>query len=428
MKNGEAKFLGALVLAGFAAAPALFSGDGDENWVVVWSTALVQPGILANVFQLPGAVHNQTIRNIVHPSAGGHTVRVRLSNAFGAAPVTFDAIHIGIQKRGANLLPGSGRPVTFGSGKSVTIREGAAALSDPVSLTFAAGQNLAVSLYISGTTGAITSHSAAFQSNFVSGPGNFSASETENGFRANVQSWLFLSGVEVLADSRISGALVAFGDSITDGDRSTVDGNKRWPDALARRLALAPDGPVFSVVNAGIAGNRLLGNSPCFGAGALARLDVDVIAQTGVRAVILLEGINDIAQPDIPKTSQYQGIRPCLAQAQITSEEMIAGYKQIILQVHAKALKIFGGTLCPYQGFIAWTRDGEAKRVDVNNWIKTSGAFDGVFDFAAAIADPHDPFKLARDKDSGDHLHPNDVGYAALANAIDLSLLRRVLR
>jgi lysophospholipase L1-like esterase len=333
---------------------------------------------------------------------------------------------MGIQRRGANLVSGSSRAVTFGGSKSITVREGAAVLSDPVSLTVATGQNLAVSLYIGGVTGAITSHSSAFQDNFLSGPGNFSASETEKGFNTNVQSWLFLSGIEILGESKVKGAIVVLGDSITDGDHSTINGNRRWPDILARRLASTHDGPSLSVVNAGIAGNRVLSSSPCFGASALARLDRDVLAQTGARVMILLEGINDIAHPDIPTNGQYAGLKPCLASPAVTGQEMIAAYKQIVLQVHAKGLKILGGTILPYQGFLFWTEAGETKRQAINNWIKTSGVFDGVVDFAAAAADPRNPSRLARDKDSGDHLHPNDAGYAAMANAIDLSLLREL--
>jgi lysophospholipase L1-like esterase len=191
---------------------------------------------------------------------------------------------------------------------------------------------------------------------------------------------------------------------------------------LARRLLKSQ--PIMSVLNAGIAGNLVLTSSPCWGVNALARLDRDVFSQTAVRTVILFEGTNDIGQPDTPTTSLPPQAVPCLSKAQITSDELIAGYKQIVAQVHARGLKIFGATILPFQGYAGWTQPGEAKRVAVNNWIKKSGNFDGVIDFASAISDPANPQRMNPKYDSGDHLHPGPAGHEAMGNAVDLSLFR----
>jgi lysophospholipase L1-like esterase len=224
--------------------------------------------------------------------------------------------------------------------------------------------------------------------------------------------------VEVLAPTGVKGAVVALGDSITDGASSRPDKNERWTDVLARRLLASHT--EIAVLNAGIAGNRVLTTSPCWGQNALARLGRDVLAQAGIEAVILFEGTNDIGQPD----TRAMENNPCLSRTQVTADEIIAGYKQIIARTHARGLKIFGATILPYQGFGAWTAAGEAKRVAVNQWIRTSGASDGVIDFDAALRDPATPARMAPQYDSGDHLHPGPAGHEAMGNAVDLALFR----
>jgi lysophospholipase L1-like esterase len=387
----------------------------DQHWVATWSTANAE-------VPSPATFKNQTIREIIHTTVGGQAVRIRLANTFGAQPVTFDSVYVGIQKNGASLVPGSNHVVTFGGSKSITIREGAEALSDPISLPVGSEQNLAVSLFASVSTGPATTHSIAFQTNYLSDAGNVASSEDASPFAKTSQSWYFLQSIDVLSSPDMKGAIVALGDSITDGVSSRPDTYERWTDVLARRLLSSQ--PIISVLNAGISGNRVLTNSPCWGVNALARLDRDVFSQTAVRAVILFEGTNDIGQPDTPTASLPPQVVPCLSKIQITSDELIAGYKQIIAQAHAHGLKIFGATILPYQGFAAWTQPGEAKRVAVNNWIKTSGDFDGVIDFASAISDPANPQRMNPKYDSGDHLHPGPAGHEAMGNAVDLALFR----
>ncbi|HWY06825.1 MAG TPA: SGNH/GDSL hydrolase family protein, partial [Candidatus Acidoferrales bacterium] len=322
---------------------------------------------------------------------------------------------------GAALVPRSNHEVTFGGSRSIAIPEGAEVLSDPVSFSVGSEQNLAISLFTAGETGPATVHGSAFQTNYISGPGNFAAEEGANAFIAATgpkitASWYFLSAVEVLAAADVKGAVVALGDSITDGASSRPDKNERWTDFLARRLLTGQT--KIAVLNAGIGGNRVLTSSPCWGQNALARLGRDVLAQAGIVAVILFEGTNDIGQPDAPATDT----NPCRSRTQVTADEIIAGYKQIIARTHARGLKIFGATILPYQGVAAWTATGEAKRVAVNQWIRTSRAFDGVIDFDAALRDPARPARMAPQYDSGDHLHPGPAGHEAMGNAVDLAL------
>ena len=390
----------------------LASGDdGPQRWVTTWTTANVAS-------DRPAAFSNQTIREVVHTTIGGSTVRIRLSNTFGTRAIRLDAVFVGLQKDGATLVPRSNHEVTFGGSRPIAIPEGAEVLSDPVSFSVGSGQNLAISLFTASETGPATVHGSAFQTNYVSDAGNFAAEEGANAFAKTTGSWYFLSAVEVLAPASVKGAVVALGDSITDGASSRPDKNERWTDVLARRLLASHT--EIAVLNAGIGGNRVLTTSPCWGANALARLGRDVLAQAGIEAVILFEGTNDIGQPDTPAGD----VNPCLSRTQVTADEIIAGYKQIIARTHARGLKIFGATILPYQGFGGWTAKGEAKRVAVNQWIRTSGAFDGVIDFDAALRDPATPSRLAPQYDSGDHLHPGPAGHEAMGNAVDLALFR----
>jgi len=395
----------------------LASGDdGPQRWITTWTTANVAS-------DRPSAFSNQTIREVVHTTIGGSTVRIRLSNTFGTRAIRLDAVFVGLQKDGATLVPRSNHEVTFGGSRSIAIPEGAEVLSDSVSLAVGSGQNLAISLFTAGETGPATVHGSALQTNYVSGTGNFAAEEGANAFAVatgakTTESWYFLSAVEVLASTSVKGAVVALGDAITDGASSRPDKNERWTDVLARRLLASHT--EIAVLNAGIGGNRVLTSSPCWGQNALARVGRDVLAQAGIESVILFEGTNDIGQPD----TRAMETNPCLSRTQVTADEIIAGYKQITARTHARGLKIFGATILPYQGFGAWTATGEAKRMAVNQWIRTSGAFDGVIDFDAALRDPATPSRLASQYDSGDHLHPGPAGHEAMGNAVDLALFR----
>jgi lysophospholipase L1-like esterase len=350
---------------------------------------------------------DQTIRDIVWTSAGGLAARISLSNRFGTHQVTFGQVNIGISAGGPFIVPGSSHRVTFAGATSITIAPGAAAVSDPVAMAIPAQTDLAVSLYARGPTGPATYHSDAQQVNYVSPSGDYADSGSGAGFTITSQHWYFLDEVDVQAGPATGGTIVAFGDSITDGYRSTVGADDRWPNDLARRLLADRPGQASPVVDEGIAGNQVLGDSDLFGVNAEARFLPDALAVSGARYVILLEGINDI------------GFTRTLAAAQI-----IGGYEYLIAAAHAAGLKVFGATLTPFQGAGYYSAAREAVREAVNHWIGTSGAFDGVIDFDRAVRDPADRLRLLPAYDSGDHLHPNDAGYQAMADAVDLALFQ----
>ncbi len=405
----------ALLISGFALPQAVSAKKkaANQHWVGTWSTSPVSEG---------QAFENQTLRQIVHISIGGDWLRVRFSNRFGTVPLVIDAASIGIQDVGAAGVPGSLRILTFGGEASVAIAAGAKVLSDPVELTVADEADLAVSLYVSEDTGGSTTHSSAWQTSYISPDGDFTADEVmpilpeEEGMTT---SWFWLTGVEVLAD-RKTHAVVTLGDSITEGccNPDDTDTNTRYPDWLARRLLARHRGkPKLAVLNAGISGNRVLNDF--FGPNAQVRLDPDVLTQSGVTHVILLEGINDIGFPELPFLPNP---------FPVSAEEIIAGYKQIIERVHAMGLKILVGTLTPFEGFDLpgyYTPEGELKRQIINAWIRTGNAFDGVVDFDEAIRDPGNPTTMLPLYDSGDHLHPSAAGYERMAEEVDLKLLKK---
>ena len=352
--------------------------------------------------------NNQTLRQIVHASIGGDRVRVVLSNAFGSAPLSVGAAHVALREKDAAIAPKSDRVLTFAASPSTTIPAGAVIVSDPVNLTLPAFADLAIDLYLPGDTASstspLTTHAGAQQTSYVSPAGDHTGA-VDMPVMTMTQSWFFLSRVEVAASEEV-GAVVTFGDSITDGTRSTPNSNSRWPDQLARRLAM--QNIRMGVLNEGIAGNRVLGDGA--GVNALARFDRDVLVQTGVTHVIVLESINDIGLArDNPSP---------------TAADLIAGQQQLIERAHARGLKIFGATLTPFEGAAYWTRDGEAKRGALNEWIRTGKAYDGVIDFDMAVRDPGAPTRLQQQFNPGDNLHMTDAGYQAMANAVDLALFK----
>lgn len=408
------------------------AGRTNEHWVGTWATAEVgrpqtvppqaappaptppgQPAQGQNAAPAPFLhFNNQTLRQIVHTSIGGSRARVILSNGFGTSPLTIAAAHIALRNKEAAIMPGSDRTLTFSGRPSITIPAGAIVYSDPVDLRVPPLADLAIDLYLPGDTNTpspLTMHNGAFQTNHISQTGNH-VGMTTLPLVATTQSWFLLSRVEVMAPESV-GAVVAFGDSITDGTRSTPDTNNRWPDHLARRLTARPNNVEIGVLNAGIAGNRVLSEG-AFSAGinALARFERHVLGQAGVTHVVVLEGINDIGQA-------RQNPTP-------TAEDIIAGHTQLIERARTRGLKIYGATLTPFEGANYFTREGEAKRQLVNQWIRTSKAYDAVIDFDAATRDPANPTRFLAQYDSGDHLHPNDAGYQAMANAIDLALFK----
>jgi lysophospholipase L1-like esterase len=356
---------------------------------------------------------NQTIRNVVFTSVSGDLVRVRFTNTFGDQPLQIGAASIAVAGSGA-ATNGGNVPLTFGGQRSVQIPIGAEALSDPVRLHVPALQELAVSVYAPTPTGSATLHSLGRQTTYVAS-GDHTGDSSGSAYSTLDESWYFIDSIDVVAQPQVRGTVVTFGDSITDGFNSTVNANARWPNDLARRLDSRRG--TLAVADEGISGDRVLTSDLCCGVNALARFDRDVLERAGATEVILLMGINDIGfsvTPPNPVTNPL----PDVSAAQI-----IAGYQQIIAQAHAAGLKIFGATLTPFKGAGYFSAAGEAKREAVNNWILTSGAFDGVIDFASVVADPSDPTMMAPQFDSGDHLHPNDAGYQAMANAIPLGLL-----
>jgi lysophospholipase L1-like esterase len=361
---------------------------------------------------------DQTLRQIGHVSIGGSRVRVVLANSLGTLPLRIGAAQVALRDKGASIVDGSSRALTFGGIAQPVIPAGALLASDPVDLKVQDFGDLVVDLYLPEDTAAwkspLTVHPASWQVNYVSTPGNHAGATTfpvasttayRRGDGLPSASSFFLSRIEVVAP-QATGVLVAFGDSITDGTQSGIDQNRRWPDILASRLAAA--GIRLSVVNGGIGGGRVLDDG--VGPNALARFDRDVLAQPGVTHVTVLEGVNDIG---------VAGAKPSPSAA-----DLISGHRQLIDRAHARGLRIYGATLTPFEGAAYWTPEGEAKRQALNTWIRTSGAYDAVLDFAAVVQDPAHPSKTRAEYDSGDHLHLSPAGYAAMANSVDLQLFR----
>jgi lysophospholipase L1-like esterase len=354
--------------------------------------------------------NNQTLRQVVRSSIGGNRARVTASNAFGTAPLTIGAAQIALRDKDSSIAAGSARALTFSGRPTITIPAGAMVYSDPVNLDVPALADLVVDIYLPGNTNTpspVTMHNGARQTSYISETGNH-VGVPALPVVAATQSWFFLTRVDVQGP-QVAGAIVAFGDSITDGAGSTPDTNRRWPNRLAERLMAQPGSARMSVLNAGIGGNRVLSEGN-FNAGvnALARFERDALSQSGVTHVIVLEGINDIS-------NARQNPTP-------TAEDIIAIHKQMIERAHTRGVKIYGATLTPNEGAGGFTKEGEAKRQAINQWIRTSKAYDGVIDFDAITRDPGHPTRFLPAYDSGDHLHPSDAGYQAMGDHIDLTL------
>jgi lysophospholipase L1-like esterase len=386
-------------------------GRGNQpTWVSTWAAS---PQVAVPDTPAATGFDDQTIRNIVFTSVGGNVVRVRFTNTFGTTPLEIGAASIAVAGTGAGTT-GPPIPLTFGGQSSIQIPDGSEALSDPVRMNVPRLTDLSVSVYVPQMTGPATQHALGQQVNYIAS-GNHTADSSGTAYTGQTQSWFFIDSVDVSSRDDRLGTLVTFGDSITDGFASTVGANARWPNDLARRLDSRSD--TLAVADEGISGDRVLTSDLCCGVNALNRFDRDVVDRAGAKEVILLMGINDIGfsvtQPN-PDTNPL---------TDVSAAQIIAGYQQIIAQAHAAGLKIIGATLTPFKGAAYYSKAGEAKREAVNHWILTSGAFDGVIDFAKVVADPSDPTMMASQYDSGDHLHPDDKGYQAMANAIPLRLI-----
>jgi len=345
----------------------------------------------------------QTLRLIVRTSIGGDHARIRLSNEYGDRPLVIESAHVAVRDSGAAIVTATDRALAFGGKSGITLRPGAVALSDPVALDVPRLADIAVSLYLADSARLVTRHAAAHQTSYV-GRGNTVGARTFVP-DTSITQWPFLVGLDV-TNAAATGVIVTLGNSITDGTASTLDANRRWPNVLAERLLKANE-PAKGVANHGIGGNRVL----TFGAGpsALARFDRDVLMTPGVTHIVLLEGINDIG------ASARDGV---------TADEIIQGYRQLIARAHDRGLVIIGATLTPAGPRANFTPELEAKRAAVNAFVRAAGNFDAVIDFDAATRDPAHPTQFLPAYDSGDHLHPNDAGYKAMGESIDLAAFR----
>ena len=354
---------------------------------------------------------DSTLREIVHTSITGKSLRVRLTNEFGAAPLRIDAATIAASTGTSGIDAASLHDLTFDGSPSIVIPPGAQALTDPVAMETPASASLAISFYLPlQQISDVSVHSAAQQDNFIlTGNHVRDASFTQP---VITPSWYFLKGVDVEPANPHATAIVTFGDSITDGALSTENANHRWPDYLTTRLQSNPATAHLAVLDEGIGGNCILVH--CVGQNALARFDRDVLSQAGVKYVIVLEGINDIGRLHTPNQPNYK----------LTADDLEQGLAQLVARAHEHGIKVFGATLTPYKGAGYFTENGEQIRQALNHWILTSGVFDGAIDFDKATRDPANPLTFNPQYDSGDHLHPKDAGYAAMADSIDLSLFR----
>ena len=398
------------------ALPSLSSAAAPAHWIATWCASPAP--LLSSPEERKKAnleFQDQTIREIVHASIGSNTVRVRLSNAFGKQTVDIGSAHIALRDKASSIEAGSDRALSFGGRPSVSIPPNALILSDPVTLDVPASADLAISIYVPRPATGAGIHYSAQQTSYIASGNQTTAASLEDA--TTTTSWIFLSGVDVL--TRDSGAtIVAFGDSITDGAKSTVDANLRWPNILSNRLLAKHKN--FGVLDAGIGGNRILHDASAnvrFGINALARFDADVLAQADVKYLIVLEGINDLGHAGTSAP----------ASETVSADDIIAGMKQMIERAHEKGIAVIGATLTPFEGASSpgyFSPEKEVKRKVINEWIRTSKAFDGVIDFDKAMRDPQNPDRMLSAYDSGDHLHPGDAGYRAMGESIDLSLFK----
>jgi lysophospholipase L1-like esterase len=382
-----------------------------QRWTATWSPSqsatAARPA--AGAVDRVTTLVNATLRQVIHTTIGGDRVRVRISNEYGDRPLVIGRVHVALRTSGSSINAASDRPLMFDGKERVVVRTGSVVTSDPLAFNVPALSDLVVTMYLPDSARTSTRHALALQTNYISRSGDATTSAT---FTADttMHQWLFLTGVDVV-NQRATGAIVAIGNSITDGAAATDDSNCRWPDVLARRLLESKSEPVKSVVNAGISGNRVLTSGT--GPSLVARFDRDVLSIPGVTHVIILEGINDI------------GYFPSTAPGAVSAEEIIFGYKQVIQRAHERGLVVFGATLTPIEGMgPGATPDMDVRRQAVNTWIRGSKVFDGVIDFDLATRDPAQPGRFLPLYDSGDHLHPSDAGYKAMGDAIDLKLFR----
>ncbi|MFB8181402.1 SGNH/GDSL hydrolase family protein [Streptomyces sp. NPDC055966] len=375
-----------------AAAP-LPASVTRATGVVTWA---------ASADRMSEGAADEGYRMIVHTSVGGSGLRVRVTNAFGDRPLTLDSVWAGRRDHGAALRRGSNRRLTFGGARTVTVAPGAVAWSDPLPGTLPPGTDLAVSLHTPAAAGPATGHGMAMQTSYT-GPGNHTAEESGANWTRATGSWWYLDAVSVRPSRAAVRAVAALGDSITDGWHSTTDLNRRWPDYLARRLNTART-DLKGVANEGISGNQVLTDGA--GQSALHRLDRDVLSLPGVRTVFLFEGVNDLK-----------------AHTGVTAARLVAGYREIARRAHAAGKCVVAATVGPFKGWPEWDPAAETVRQEVNRYLRTTRDVDALTDFDRVLRSPYDPERILPFFDGGDHLHPNDKGMQAMADAVDLGRL-----
>ena len=384
--------------------------QSNTHWVGTWATSPMAAKNESAKFGAPGT-DGSTIREIVHISIGGPSIRVILTNEFGIDPLTIGAAQIALSSGGNAIAADSSAPLSFSGRPSIIIPPGALVVSDPVAFKVAPASNLAISLFLPDQpVNQLTFHPFADQTNYLVAGNAVNAPSLDT--PTTFFTWDFLKGIDVSADEKAA-SIVTFGDSITDGAHSTRDANARWPDVLARRLQADKKTANLGILNQGIGGNRILHDTT--GPSALARFDRDVLAQAGVKYLIIMESINDIGHATDPA-------RPYDV---VTADDLIAGLSQLATRAHTHGIKVFGATLTPFVGAKYQSPAGEEMRQTINKWIRTTDQLDGVIDFDKVTTDPTHPGMFLILDDSGDHLHPGDAGYKAMGESIDLKLFTK---
>ncbi|MPV60348.1 GDSL family lipase [Burkholderia sp. HI2761] len=406
----------AVVLGAAVFVSPLAASAAQGGWVAAWATALQPiPDLAAPppLYRAPD-VAGRTVRQIVYPTVSGRAARIRVSNAYGRAPLVVEAASLARAGEGA-ALGGAAVPVRFGGKASVTLAPGQELESDRVAIDVTAAQPYAINLQMGPNQRMTVWHRVSNQFNYVSAPGEHVSDPGAAAFRTRFTQYAWVTELAVETGSAHA-SVAAIGDSITDGLRSSVNRNRRWPDALARRLA-ASGADSIGVVNLGISGNRLLSDSACYGTSLASRFERDALSRSGVKAAIVLIGINDINFAAMPPRTGLDCDHP---HTQVTAASLIDGYRRLIEAAHRQGVKVFGATLTP----AALPAGREAIRLEVNRWIRGGGGFDGVVDFDAVLRDQARPSVLQRRYDSGDGIHPSDAGYAAMADAVPVEQLQ----
>lgn len=377
--------------------------NSTDDWVAGWSASLQAPfedGVSSEGFE------DQTLRFIVKPHIDGDEIRVRLSNVFGSSPLEIDEVHVAISKEGAENEPGTEKQLTFEGDEAVTIPEGERFFSDPIDFELDKNDELAVSVYVEEPTGPTSWHPRSIQTSYIAS-GNHSDTVENSEFEEGEEAWFWLDGIDVKPKESIDGAVAVVGSSIDNGNYSTIDANQRWTDYLAKRFNNESPSVRLSVINAAITANQLINSPPEKGEHMLGRLDRDVFSQTGIQAMILHGGLNDIRH-----------------HPEYSAEKIINQMKEISRKADQQGIQIYVATLTPFKGSGMYSEEKERTRQEVNDWIRSSSEFDGIIDFDKALRDPDEPKQINPELDSGDGLHPNNQGYEKMADEVDLEMFK----